>query len=123
METVAFFLGGVAMALIFSFATVAVIRKSYREIVVELCGNAQRAGYWIRASEICLVVITLLAAITFHGYRTLEPGAIALFWGLMSQMARILAAIFLSLIVISLVVLRSLPPGAKRIEVPGEHLP
>ena len=123
MQIIVFFLVGVVLSLIFSFTVIVVIRKSYREIVEELCGMPQRAGYWIRASEICLVVITVFAAITFHGYRGLEQSNnVALFWSLIGQMAYILAAIFLSLIVISIIVLRSLPHQGKRIELPNRNL-
>jgi carbon starvation protein CstA len=120
MKTIIFFLVGTVLAVIFSLATIAVIRKSFREIVEELCGAPQRAAYWVRVSEVCLIVITIFAAITFHSYRSLDqPDNIALFWSLMSQAARILAAVFLSLIVISLVVLRSLPHRTNQIE-PGD---
>lgn len=45
METVIFFLVGVAVAVAVSLVTIAVIRKSCREILEELCGTTQRAGY------------------------------------------------------------------------------
>jgi hypothetical protein len=124
METIAFFLAGVVLSLLFSVAIIATLRKSYSEIVGELCGTTRRAGYWIKTSEACIVVITLFVAITFHSYRGMEqPDAIALFWGLMRQVAWILAAIFLCLIVISLVVLRSLPHQANQIQLPSMDLP
>ncbi len=120
MNTIVCFLGGVALSLIFSFATIAAIRTSYREILEELCGTAQRAGYWIRTSEVCLVVITVFAAITFHGYRGLErPDAVELFWSLTRQVACILAAVFLSLIVITRVVLKNLPHQGKPTQLPN----
>ncbi len=119
MESIIFFLAGVVLSLLFSVATIATLRKSYNEIVEELCGTAKRAGYWIRTSEACIVLVTLFAAITFHNYRGIEqPDAIALFWGLMRQATWILAALFTSLIVISLVILRSLPHQAKQIQLP-----
>ena len=119
MHSILFFLAGVVLSLIFSFTVIVLIRKSYREIVEKLCGTPQKAGYWIRASEVCLVVITAFTAITFHGYRELEqPDAVALFWSLMRQLACILTAIFVSLAVISLIVLRSLPRQGKLLESP-----
>lgn len=124
METIVFFLVGVVLALLFSVTIVAVLRKSYSEIVEELCGTARRAGYWIRTSEACIVLVTLFAAITFHSYRVMEqPDAIALFWSLTRQVAWILAALFISLLVISLVVLRSLPHQAKQIQLPPTGSP
>ena len=120
METVIFFLVGVAVAVAVSFATIAVIRKSYHEILEELCGTAQRAGYWVRTSEACLVVITLFVAIASHGYYELNrPDTMVLFWGLMRQVSWILAAVFASLIVIALVIGRSLPREGKRIVMPN----
>ncbi len=121
METIIFYLVGVAMAALVSLMTIAVIRKSYREILEELCGTAQRAGYWVRMSEVCLVVITVFSAITFHGYQALDrPGAVELFWDLMGQVSWILAAVFASLTVIAFVVVRSLPREGKRIVAPKE---
>jgi uncharacterized membrane protein YphA (DoxX/SURF4 family) len=123
MNAIAFFSCGVALALVVAFSTIAVIRKNYREIVEELCGTPERAGFWVRTSEVCLVVITLFAAITFHGFGGMEqPDTVALFWGLMGQLTWVLAAIFLSMMVISLVILRSLPHQAKRIELPHTGL-
>ena len=120
METVIFFLVGVATAVAVSLVTIAVIRKSYHEILEELCGTAQRAGYWVKTSEACLVVITLFVAIAFHGYGALErPDMVDLFWSLTRQVAWILAAVFLSLIGIALVVGRSLPREGKRIVMPS----
>ena len=120
MLSILFFLAGVVLSLILSFIVIVLIRKSYREIVEELCGTPQRAGYWIRASQVCLVVITAFVAITFHGYRGLEqPDAAALFWNLVRQLACILTAIFISLAVISLIVLRSLPCAGKPLELPS----
>ncbi len=124
METVIFFLVGVALALGFSFVTIAVMRKSYREILEELCGTAQRAGYWVRTSEVCLVALALFVAIAFHGYRALEGSdMVELFWGLMRQVSWILAAVFASLIVIALVIVRGLPHEGKEVMAPKEGLP
>lgn len=124
MEAITFFLVGVVLALLFSVAIIAALRRSYSEIVEELCGTEKRAGYWIRTSEACIVLVTLFAAITFHSYRGMEqPDAVALFWGLTRQMAWILAALFISLLVISLVVLRSLPHQAKQIQLLPTGLP
>jgi hypothetical protein len=121
MKIIPFFLAGVVLSLILSFTVILVIRKSYREIVEELCGTPQRAGYWIRVSELCMVVTTIFAAITFHDYRGLgEYNNVVLFWSLIGQIAYILAAIFLSLVVISIIVLRSLPSQEKRMAFPNK---
>jgi hypothetical protein len=119
MATVIFFLVGVALALLFAFATIAVMRKSYRDILEKLCGTAERARYWARLSEICLVVVTLFAALRLHGYRALERSdMVKQFWGLMGQVSWILAAVFASLIVIAIVIVRSLPREGRRIKAP-----
>ena len=124
MQTILVFLTGVVLSILFSFAVIIAIRKSYRGIVEELCGTPERAGYWIRVSELCLIVVTVFAAITFHDYRGLSQfNNVTLFWSLVGQMAWVLATVFLSLIIISLIVLVSLPQQGKRIELPNGGLP
>jgi uncharacterized membrane protein len=123
MPTISFFLSGVVLSLIFSFATIMVVRKSYREILEELCGTPQKAGYWIRVSALSLVVVTVLVAITFHGYRGLEqPNNLVLFWSLIGQITCILTPIFLSLILTSIILLRRLPHQAERTELSNRDL-
>ena len=121
METIIFYLVGVAMAALISLATIMVLRKSYREILEELCGTAKRASYWVRMSEVCLVVITLYVATLRDDHSAVgHPGMVYLFWGLMRQVAWILATVFASLVVIALVVARSLPREGNQIVAPNE---
>lgn len=110
MNAMIFFLAGMSLAILFSFMTIAAIRKSYREILKDLCGTEPRASFWVRVSEVCLVTITIFSGLVFHNYRLqVHADNVRLFWSFVSQLGFVLAAIFVSLIVISLIVLVNLP--------------
>jgi hypothetical protein len=115
-----FFLCGVAAAIVLSLLTIAVIRKSCREILLELCGTASRANYWLRTSETCLFVTTLLSAIAFQNYQgSQRTDFAALFWILTRQVSFVLATVLACLLAVSLVILKSLPHFDGCIETPG----
>jgi hypothetical protein len=63
-----------------------VINKSFREILIEICGTASRAQYWLEVSEACMVLIAALAALIFQNY-PVEQQVIGtdLFWILFSD--------------------------------------
>jgi len=75
MSPVLAYVLGLGLALLASLAVVLVLRRPLLRLLVELCGNETRAGFWAAFSHVTLVLAPLLGAL----HRRPEAGADAVF--------------------------------------------
>jgi uncharacterized membrane protein YhaH (DUF805 family) len=59
------FLSDVALAIAISFATVAYVKRHLRSLLVELCGTAERANFWLAFSNVTLVFVPLIFVLDY----------------------------------------------------------
>ena len=67
-ETVQY-LSGLGIAVVVSLAVVIYLRPHLRALLIELCGTAERTGFWVAFSNVALCLFPLLFAI----YRWPDP--------------------------------------------------
>lgn len=65
------FLTDVALVVLACMGIVAYVSKHLRTLLIELCGTAERASFWLAFSNVTLVLVPLIFGI---GYQP-EPGA------------------------------------------------
>jgi hypothetical protein len=63
MIAVAPYLSGLAVTLLLAVAVALVLHHPLRRLLVELCGNEARAGFWTVFSHVTLVLAPLLGAL------------------------------------------------------------
>lgn len=59
------FLSDVTLAIVISFAAVAYVKGHLRSLLVELCGNAERASFWLAFSNVTLLFIPLIFVLDY----------------------------------------------------------
>ena len=57
------YLTGLGMSLVISFVVVIYLRPHLRAILVELCGTAERAAFWVAFTNIAVCLFPLVFAI------------------------------------------------------------
>ena len=59
------FLVGLAVTMMIALAIVAYLRGPLYSILVELCGNRERAAFWVAFSNVTLVLLPLIFAMQY----------------------------------------------------------
>jgi hypothetical protein len=59
------FLSDVAFAAITSLGIVVYVKKHLRLLLIELCGTAERASFWLAFSNVTLVLVPLIFALDY----------------------------------------------------------
>lgn len=67
------FLGGLALTMMISLAIVAYLRTPLYGILVEFCGNRERAAFWVAFSNVTLALLPLIFAMEYTPEAT--PGS------------------------------------------------
>ena len=62
MTTTLVYLSGLAITLVATFAVVAYLRSPLRDILIDLCGNRERAAFWVAFSNISLTLVPMIFA-------------------------------------------------------------
>lgn len=101
--------GAAATALV-----LAVLRPHLRRLLLEICGNEARAGFWLAAAVLGVGLCGLLSATSTLGY---DGSANDLFFGGVSQLRYVLVGLLGSLVVVAWVlgvVIRGFEARAER---------
>jgi hypothetical protein len=89
------FLCGLAVTAVMSFGTAAYLQRPLRKVLVELCGNDDRAQFWTVFSNIAVALVPLVTALQYEpvaGDKSpalIEIGA-QLKWGLIGLVLSVL---------------------------------
>ena len=94
-------------ALLASLLVVALLRAQLRSILVDLCDGEVRAGFWVSASGVWIVLVGLLAGSSTLGYWT-GSGEVDLFGGATSQVRLLLVGLLGAVLAIAAVLLTAI---------------
>lgn len=87
------------ISLFVSVCVIYILNKSFRNVLVDLCGTEARAQFWLIYSNLMLVIAPLLSAIIFgKSHRVLE----ASFTFYKTAFGSVLFGVFISLVIIGL---------------------
>lgn len=65
MNEITTYLTGIGLALFLSLGVVIYLRKNLLNLLTEVCGTENRAKFWMNISNICLILIPFMFAITY----------------------------------------------------------
>jgi len=83
MTPILYFFGQLALTLAVCLALSALLRRSLRPLLVDLCGTAERAHFWTTFSQTLLVLFPVIFGLGFHPE---APDAAGLFFELAGQL-------------------------------------
>ena|SRR5579871_2726161 len=108
------FLCGLGLTLFLSLAAVIYLRSPLQKILVELCGNSDRASFW---TAFCNVTLTLVPLVFSMHYTPGQSGGSAAVLELANQLEWGLAGLIASVLVLGWVLSRfisRIPAGRER---------
>jgi hypothetical protein len=106
MSPIASFVTGVAITFIGALTAVVYLRRHLQEILTDLCGTAERAGFWTAFSSICLVTVPLI----FSLYPRPEGGSWSVsIFDIGTQLRWSLIGLVLTLLVLGRTISKSVP--------------
>ena len=96
----------IIISLFVSACVIYIINKSFRNVLIDLCGTEVRAQFWVVYSNLMLVIAPLLTTIIFgKSHQVLE----ASFSFYKTAFGSVLFGVFVSLVIIGLQITKSLP--------------
>jgi hypothetical protein len=113
------FLCGLAVTAVMSFGTAAYLQRPLRKVLIELCGNDDRAQFWTVFSNITVAFVPLVAALQYQpspaetSPALIEIGA-QLKWGLVGLVLSVLILGKILMKFISREAISALPKSATR---------
>ena len=107
MNDITIFLVGVGLTLISAFLVVAYLKPHLQRILIDLCGTEERARFWTVFSNVTLILIPVIAAMSYHP--NIGQGA-SLFFELSAQLRWGLIGLIGSVVVMGLMISRFIPP-------------
>lgn len=118
MNSTTVFLADVALIVLTCMGIVAYVSKPLRTLLIELCGTADRASFWLAFSNVALVLVPLIFA---TGYEPgSDPGKNVAF-EMALQLRYGLLGFVLTLSVLAIIVFRFIPGGKPRIDASGSR--
>src|SRR5256885_16067542 len=66
MTSTVAFLTDLGLAATVSIGAVAYLRNALRSLLIELCGTAERANFWLAFSNVTLVLVPLIFALAYE---------------------------------------------------------
>lgn len=105
------FLFGAAFAVVVCVGIVAYLKNHLRLLLVELCGTAERASFWLALCNVTLVTIPLIFVL---GYRPEFPSSRNAVFDITGQLKSALVGIVLTLGGFALVLLTFIPRSSPK---------
>lgn len=105
------FLADIAIVVLACIAIEAYISKHLRLLLIELCGTAERASFWLAFSNVALVVVPLIFAL---GYKPDVGPRWNVVFGMAEQLKSSLLGFVVTLTVLALVLFRFIPRDKPR---------
>jgi len=108
MSVTTVFLSDVVIAMLLFVGAVLYIRKHLSALLIELCGTAQRASFWLAFSNVTLVLVPLIFALDYKP----ELGADRNFiFEMATQLKHAIIGFVLALGSLAVVLFRFIPRG------------
>jgi hypothetical protein len=77
MSPTGVFLLDLVLTVIFSIGLLSYLNKHLRILLVELCGTAERARFWLAFSNVALILVPLILALDYRP--EIGPGKVVIF--------------------------------------------
>ncbi len=110
MNEVGIFIAGIVMSVVVCFLVVGYLKSHLQKILVDICGNEMRANFWMAFSNVTLILIPTIFAMS---YRPRPGDNISIFFELSTQFKWGLIGLASSVIVLGIVIrtfIQSMPP-------------
>jgi hypothetical protein len=100
MSTVLVFLVGLTITMLSALSVVIYLRVYLKAILIDLCGTAERAGFWTAFSNVTLTLVPLIFALNYRP----EAGSLpSLVLALSAQLENALIGLVCSVVVLGIV--------------------
>lgn len=107
------FLADVALVVLACVGIVAYLSKHLRTLLIELCGTPERASFWLAFSNVALVLVPLIFAMS---YRPESGSETSVVFEMASQLKYGLVGFLITLSLLAILLFRSLPRSRPSIE-------
>jgi hypothetical protein len=105
MNDITIFLTGIGLTLVSALLVVAYLKPHLQRILVDLCGTEERARFWTVFSNVTLILIPMIAAMSCRPNNDVSP-----FFQLSTQLQWGLIGLIGSVVVMGLLISRFIPP-------------
>ena len=105
MNPVSLFLTGVAVTALLSIAVVWYLKPSLQDVLVDLCGTANRASFWTAFSTVTVALTPMMFALHYRP----DAGAPHAVFEIGTQLEWALAGLLLSVILLGVVLAKFIP--------------
>lgn len=106
MNELTLFAFEIIISLFVSTCVIYILNKSFRNVLIDLCGTEVRAQFWLIYSNLMLVIAPLLTTIMFgKSHRVIE----ASFTFYKAAFSSVLFGVFISLLIIGLQITKYIP--------------
>jgi hypothetical protein len=106
MHLTAAFLTDVGLVAVLSLALVAYIRPHLNGLLMELCGTAERARFWLAFSNVTLVLVPLIFALD---YNPDSASGTNLVFDMATQLKHAIIGFVMALTLLAIILLRFIP--------------
>jgi len=110
------FLADVALVVLACVGIVAYLSKHLRTLLIELCGTVERASFWLAFSNVALVLVPLIFALSYRPESGSEASAV---FEMAAQLKYGLVGFVVTLSLLAILLFRSLPSGRPSIGANG----
>lgn len=108
MNPITAFLADVGLVALLSVSLVAYVKKHLSSLLIELCGTAERASFWLAFSNVTLVLVPLIFALDYRP--EFGPDKVAIF-EIAAQLKYALIGFVITLGSLAIVLSRFIPRG------------
>jgi hypothetical protein len=107
------YLVGLAVTLMVSLGVVLYLRRPLQQLLVDLCGSVERAGFWSTNSHILLILVPLMFAMVYRpSTAARQQGELAILLG--SQLFLALLGLIGTILAQSLIINLFIPRASQR---------
>lgn len=116
MDSITIFSTGLAIALILSLIIAIYLNKwqTLTQILVDLCGTELRARFWVRITNVSMILTAILMALSYDPSDELLP-----LYQHSKHLSKTLLGLLLAVLALSITITRFV----RRIERPAEYVP
>jgi len=106
MTSTVAFLTDLGLAATVSIGAVAYVKTALRSLLIELCGTAERANFWLAFSNVTLVLVPLIFALAYEPETAPNKNVI---FEMAAQLKYVLVGFVATLTAIALILSRFIP--------------
>lgn len=106
MNEIKIFLMGISITVLISLLVVGYMRPRLRKVLVDLCGNEERAEFWTVFSNVSLLLTPLLVAM--H-YQPMTGEGVSVFFEIINQLKWGLVGLLGSILIVGMIIKGYIP--------------